>query len=378
MKLFINASNLRFGGGKTVGINIVNYYLNHQAVTSIVLVAPQDCGYERFSNSGSKLKIVYFPKIFNKSVFKLLTNYAVLPSLIRKHKPDFVLSLGNIAVPTSRPQFLLIQQSYLAYPDTVLWQRLRENDKKFYFYISNMVRLIAANLKYADVYGVQTEVIRERLHRYYKIPLKDICVVPNAISFTTGDHKPGLPLPADKEDIKLLFLSKYYPHKNYEILYEVGKEIVKRNLPVKITVTLDANESESAAAFLENIRSMQLDKVIVNAGNVKLENISSIYAAHHGLFLPTLLESYSGSYVEAMHFEKPVFTSDMDFAHEVCKDAAYYFDPLNKDNILQVIMDAFKDPATMKVKIEKGKSMMSAAKTWDDIGLFIDKHVLKL
>ena len=34
--------------------------------------------------------------------------------------------------------------------------------------------------------------------------------------------------------------------------------------------------------------------------------------------LPSLLESYSGAYVEAMSFGVPIVTSDRDFAREVC------------------------------------------------------------
>ena len=30
--------------------------------------------------------------------------------------------------------------------------------------------------------------------------------------------------------------------------------------------------------------------------------------------MPTLLESFSGTYVESMYFEKPILTSDLDFA----------------------------------------------------------------
>lgn len=378
MKLFINASNLRFGGGKTVGINIINYYLHQESVKSIVLVVPEDSGFERFNNSSPKLKIIYFSKIFNKSVFKILSNYVRLPLLLKKHVPDFILSLGNVAVPTSRPQFLLIQQSYLAYPDSVLWQRLKESDPKFHFYISNMVRLIKANMKYASILGVQTEVIKERIHRFYKVPLKNICVVPNAVSFTTGSIPDSRLSPVENGPVKLLFLSKYYPHKNYEILYEVGKEIKKRKLPIMITVTLDEAENAGGKSFLENIKALQLEDVIVNIGNVTLEDIAGVYTAHDGLFLPTLLESYSGSYVEAMHFSRPVFTSDMDFAHEVCREAAYYFNPHDKENILDVITAAFRDPAQMSEKISKGKSIVSNAKTWNDIGAFLDKNVLKL
>ena len=377
MTLFINAANLRFGGGKTVGFNIINYYINNPHIKRIIITAPATCGYERFQEN-ERVKIIFFPVIFNVSVLKIVSNYFVLPLLLLLNKTDFVLSLGNVAIPTDKPQFLLIHQPFLAYPESVVWKRMKESDKKFHFYISNMVRFIKSNLKYANEVGVQTEAMRSRLHRLYNIPLKKLHVSPNAISFTSSNNHYEVATDNTSENIKLLFLSKYYPHKNFEILYEVGEIIKARNLPLKIFVTIDAQENTGSRKFLENIISMKLDQYIVNLGNVLLEDVPKVYSQHDGLFLPTFLESFSGTYIEAMHFGKPVFTSDMDFAHEVCQDAAFYFNQVDKYDIIETIMSAYNDRETMQFKVQRGRELIAQSKSWDEIGQFIDKQILNL
>lgn len=380
MRLFINASNLRFGGGKTVGFNIINYYVSHPDISGMVITAPAGCGYEQFDGISEKVKMVYFHKIFNVSVFKILSNYLLLPLYLLLYKNDFVLSLGNVAIPTRKPQFLLIHQSYLAYPESVVWERIKKDDRRFYIYVSNMLRFIKANLRYASVVGVQTAAMKVRISSLYKIPAENVFVIPNAVSFTSEKVNGAAEsiTTRNKDEIKLLFLSKHYPHKNFEILYEVGKEIVRKSLPIKISVTIDPAENEGSRLFLENIKNMQLDSVIVNMGNVPLAAISDAYGKHDGLFLPTLLESFSGSYIEAMYFNRPIFTSDLDFAHEVCKDAAYYFNPVSANSIIDTILKAFDNPDEMSVKVKKGMEIIGESKSWNDIGKFIDTKILKL
>jgi glycosyltransferase involved in cell wall biosynthesis len=379
MKIFINAHNLRFGGGKTVGFNLINYYIANPAVSKITIVAPAGYGYERFQHVDSRTSIYFLPALFNTSVFKIVSNYLVLPLSIALSRADFVLSLGNVAVPVFKPQFLLIHQAYLAYPESIVWDRIRQNDRKFYAYIKNVLRLVKANLKYPTVYGVQTDAMRKRISNLYKIPPEEIYVIPNAVSFTsfkTGtERRESI---RDGKRIKLLFLSKYFPHKNFEILFKVGMEIISRNLPIRISVTIDENENEGSRRFIGAIKKLGLQEVIVNEGNVPLEEIPTAYGSHDGLFLPTLLESFSGSYIEAMYFRRPIFTSDMDFAREVCKDAGYYFNPLDEEDIVNLIVEAYNNPALMARKVEMGSRIVDQSSTWDDIGKFIDTNVLKL
>ena len=55
------------------------------------------------------------------------------------------------------------------------------------------------------------------------------------------------------------------------------------------------------------------------------------------MFLPTFLECFSASYAEAMLMKKPIITSNLGFAQNVCKDAAVYFDPCNPEDIIDKI-----------------------------------------
>ena len=364
MNIFINCSNLRFGGGITVGFNIIKYYRDHFPSDKIFLVAPANCGYEQFKSDNISL-VILSPK-YNRTLPKLYLNYFLLLWYVKKFKTDCIISLGNIAIPVKKPQLLLIMFPYIAYPESEVWKRLGSLAR---FKKKSIVRTIKTNARNADVIFVQTETMRLRISKVMPLLKDKIKVIPCGVSFTSKAVSP-LDQSASRNTgaIRLLFLSKYYVHKNFEILIPLAKEIIQRKLNITITITINAEENQGSANFIKAIQDHNLGDVIKNAGNIKLEDVANVYEAHDGLLLPTLLESFSGTYIESFYFGKPIFTSDIDFAHDSCKDAAFFFDPLNSLNILDVIVSAFNKPQEIKNKIELGKKYLNEYKTWDDIG----------
>ena len=84
------------------------------------------------------------------------------------------------------------------------------------------------------------------------------------------------------------------------------------------------------------------------------------------MFLPTLLECFSASYAEAMVMEKPIITSDMGFAHCVCKDAAIYFNPVDAQDIANKLTKLIDDKNLQISLVQKGKAQLSQFGSSDD------------
>jgi glycosyltransferase involved in cell wall biosynthesis len=150
-------------------------------------------------------------------------------------------------------------------------------------------------------------------------------------------------------------LSKYYPHKNFEILFNLADKLIENN--IKVHLTLDKN-IKSEAKIIKRIDENSLNNVLINIGYVSSSNLCEVYQQNDGLFLPTLLESFSTNYIEAFKFGIPIFTSNLDFAKEVCEDAAFYFNPYDASDIINTIMQAFKNPIYIQDKVLKGKNIL--------------------
>ena len=166
--------------------------------------------------------------------------------------------------------------------------------------------------------------------------------------------------------IKLLYLTHYYPHKNLEVLLPLANLIKSKRLEYKIIITIENEHSPKAYELLNKIESLNLNDIIINIGSVDMKNVPSLYQQCHGLLMPTLLESFSGTYVEAMYHGLPILTSDLDFAKVVCGNSAIYFNPLEENDIFEKILKVFTNNKLKKEMIEAGGIQMKKLSTWDE------------
>ncbi len=141
-------------------------------------------------------------------------------------------------------------------------------------------------------------------------------------------------------------------------------------LPDTIAViTIDAHQHKKDRRLLDRIKKYGLEDRIINVGSLTQEQLADYYNSCDCLVMPTLLESFSGTYLEAMHFGMPILTSDLDFAHEVCGDAALYFDPWDAASIKDSILRLKNDLDLRHNLVEKGRTRLSESfgRTWEDI-----------
>ena len=93
-------------------------------------------------------------------------------------------------------------------------------------------------------------------------------------------------------------------------------------------------------------------------GSVDIRECPSLYEQSDFMFLPTLLECFSASYVEAMKTGRPILTSDLPFAREICGEAAAYFDPLSPDSIGEAIFGLANDQKFQRRLVEAGTEQL--------------------
>jgi glycosyltransferase involved in cell wall biosynthesis len=97
-----------------------------------------------------------------------------------------------------------------------------------------------------------------------------------------------------------------------------------------------------------------------------MKNVPFLYKQCDALLMPTLLESFSGTYVEAMYHKKTIFTSDFDFAKVVCRDVAFYFNPFDENDILIQLEKAFNNMNLLQQKTDKAFRIVNEMDSWKD------------
>ena len=111
----------------------------------------------------------------------------------------------------------------------------------------------------------------------------------------------------------------------------------------------------------------------MNLGPVEPQAIPACFANCEALLFPTRLESFSATYLEAMASGLPVLTSDLDFAREVCGEAALYFDPWSSESMARAIVQVRDDTRLREQLAGEGRRQLATThnRSWKDVAEMI-------
>lgn len=358
--ILVNGVSAKSGGGRSILNNYLNLLKEYTTRDRYYIIVPDSDEYQMFRNN--YITIVNCRFISKYSILLPVFYFVLIRIIVRKYNIGVILNFGDIIIPIKTPQVYLFDWAYAIYPESITWSRMDPKEK---IIRKIKVMLIGRYIKMPEVIIAQTDVSRRRLIKYYEP--KRIEVIPNAVSLDhlTGGKKRNFNLPWGS--VKLLYLTKYYTHKNIEIFIPLALLIKEKRLPWVLIITIDERQHRNAKRLLNEIESLKLEQIIINVGPVEMESLPSLYEQSDALLMPTLLESFSGTYVEAMYHGKTILTSDYDFAHEICGDAAYYFDPMVVDTIFQAIQIAFSDSGTRYRKVAEGRHRLDGMLSWSQV-----------
>lgn len=213
-------------------------------------------------------------------------------------------------------------------------------------------------VKRGDYWIFQTEAARNGFIKRMRIQKERTFVVPNALSSVFYNRNIEVSNNIDGEFI-IFVPTAYYRHKNLEILPSVASEIKKKlkeadiRRDFRLLMTIPPASRVEREIFNE-ARRLGVAEHIVNRGPFLLSEGPALYKKSNLMFMPTLLETFSASYLEAMISGCPIVTTDLDFARDICRDAADYFSPLNAAQAAETIMRLMEDDKHREMIIQKG------------------------
>jgi glycosyltransferase involved in cell wall biosynthesis len=359
MKFVIQALGLTGGGGKELAISLFSRLTNYKRHRFIFLV-PDLADYRCLGGGNSRVIVWHKPARLWARDIQLNQS---LSTVCAKWGCDALLCMANFA-PRKPPcnTVLLLQNAYVAYREPAAERHLTLRERltvaygrRAYRRLSPRVRLVA-----------QTEVMKQRLLASYGFDPRRVEVIPNSCSFP---RSPALRQKTDpKRPFVFLCLGWYYVHKNLEILPQALRKVRDTtSRPVECRITISPDQHPRARRFLRELERKNMGNLIVNIGPVRRSELAGIYGSADALLLPTLLESFSRTYLEAMHFGLPILTSDRDFARHICQDAALYFDPLDANSVAGSMVRMMEDGELRARLAQNGRRVISQNPTWDEI-----------
>ena len=360
-KIFINGLKANTGGGKCILENYLSLlHAQKQQNHHYYVLTPDKNKYSHYACDW--ISIIDTLSIAKKNLFFPLLYFYTIPKLLKKYDVDIIFNFGDVIIPTKTPQVYMFDWPYAAYPESQVWKMM---DLKNFLMRKIKLALIKKYFKLPVTITTQTKTIEKRLRRYYNAD--NLKVVPSAIPLENLAVKESFDFGLHDQNFKFIYPTSFSPHKNLSILLQLAKLIKQKQYPFKIFLTIDETNNSAAKNFMKKTQELQLDSVINNVGRLNMEKVASLYRQTDALLMPTLLETYGLPYVEAMFHGKTVLTSDLDFAHDVCGDAAFYFDPFSAESILENIKKAYDNIELRNHKIEIGKDKIANLLTWGQV-----------
>ena len=156
----------------------------------------------------------------------------------------------------------------------------------------------------------------------------------------------------------LLYVGNAYPHKNLEWLMDV---FYKELGDLKIDLVLVGKEDYFFKRLKEfKIKSEGSDnnRKVIFPGYVPDDNLQLLFQRALAYVFPSKYEGFGIPPLEAMANDCPVISSNKASMPEVLEDAALYFDPENKNELVNLIENIYKNTQIRKDLIEKGRDQV--------------------
>lgn len=360
MKLLINTSNLYVGGGVQVALSFINELKEINSKYEFYILLSSEINKHIHQSEYSSNFNFY---LINQSPASLKTRKTVVSKLFKLEKqikPDIVFTVFGPSYWRPKSIHLLgFADGWVYNPSSFAYQKLN-------FFKQLKMRLLVRYKSYylkkdADFYVLETNDAKKKLSKTIHINKKNIHVIGNTYSsffnkkeLLSKENEYYINLPKKEHDeFRLVYIAHNHANKNIQIINDLI--IYLKGYNITFVLTLDKLSFERIFSK-SNIN-------IINLGPINQKSCPSIYAQCDALFAPTLLETFSAAYPEAMKMGKPILTSSYSFAKDICQDAGVYFNPLDPKDISEKIKQVANDEKLRKELIKKGKKRIELFET---------------
>ncbi|MDV3673121.1 hypothetical protein CMU49_04390 [Elizabethkingia anophelis] len=344
MKLIIDNSNLFAGGGLQVAasflrdlkkMNLSDEFHIIQSLNAIKVIEN-----EQFPDNFTFYNL---GKSEEKSKSKRIRSVKRIESIVN---PDCIFTLFGPSYHKSKyPKLVGFAIPYIIYQNSPFFKKISVKENIYYKLLS--ILKVYSFKKCSDALIFETENARKTFveKTHYNKDTYTVGNTLNEIFFEPNEWRDYDNLPTSS--FKILFLTANYPHKNMDVIPEVIK-ILKHKYKFndfKFLITLQSEELNFPEYCEEYIEYL---------GKVDLKKIPSLYNQSQMVFIPTLLEVFSATYLEAMLMKKPIIASDLEFSRDICGESAYFCEPVNAESYADAIFRLANDENLRNSLVSKG------------------------
>ena len=344
MKILINATSARLGGGITVIRNLLPALASEDGGRNEYVVIGREDVRDQLDTGAERVEFIMSTVGGSSSLSRLFREQLDLPLRALFTSADVILSPANLAVFASpRPQVLMFQN--VAPFDKDVIQRSAKS-RRPRFELLRKLGIVSARLAKRIIFI--SDFARDLILPHLGI---DAARVRRIYMGRDLRFNQGAGAESDSTTARLgirrpyiLSVSQFYFYKNFVELV-IGFARARRAISSNVELVIAGEEHERDYADLVRrtaAREGVADRVHL-VGQVPYTDLPALYAGAELFVFPSACENFPNILIEGMASGTPTISSNRASMPELAGDGAYYFDPFEPDEIAGQIVRLWHD-----------------------------------
>jgi glycosyltransferase involved in cell wall biosynthesis len=355
MRILVNASTIIIGGGIQNTLSFVTEALRDDSEHEWHLAISEGLANElkrEFPEEAAKAHV------FLNTPSRDWAGRRRLQAIEAQIKPDCVFTYNGPAYAKFRaPHLLGFATPWVTHPTWLAYRTTQMPVNWIEKLLKSRYR--ARWFRLAETWVTETNVSKTGLARRLRLDPSKVFVVPNSCGPLYFGSREQRPFPTQGGLVRLLCFAAAHSHKRLEFLPYVAKELALRCPDLNFEFVITLPECGILRKVLRSAAKLNVLARLKNEGPIPVADGPKLYRSCDVCFMPTVLETSTATYPEAMAMGLPIVTTNLPFATDVCCDAALYFDPTSAASAADCIQRVLRDEALWRDLIAKGKAVVS-------------------
>ena len=261
----------------------------------------------------SKIKII---RLKNLNKFNFI--YLLFAKFLIKQRYFDIYVMGDYPLPFIKDQTLYLNQANLINPKIYKYSKsdLLFSLKRFYLriFLNNTKKII-----------VQSKFMKKFINKSYNNLNSKVLIDHNLKFKKLKLHTKKI----NKKKIKILYPSSMYSYKNHQIIIDLLKTNMLKN--INFYFTCSKKEFEP----YKNITNLYRINYFDN------KNLEKVYNQYDAIIFPSLIESLGLPIIEATKMKMPIIVSDLPYSREINSNYTQYFNPKSTTSLYKTIYKLF-------------------------------------
>jgi len=352
MNILINLSTLKSGGGQNVAMNFLHSFTKMKIDDDkmFFLVAKN-------SEPHLFLKKILYPRFLvvpRNPLRRILFEVFRSNRYLKSNNIDIIYSYFGVGLYNKQiPQVSGSADSNLYFPEIDFWSDYT-GIRRLKKWVVDKYRIWGVKRSHAVVF--ENKALEVRAQKLFNV--KKTALIKPSINFEFENKHYSFPQNVAESVPKGLFLCGWHPNKNLLIIPGLASELNQRGVPFHFIITAPLDNSLMHKKLEELIYKDNVQSMISVVGQVRKDQLKSLYEQIDYVFLLSKLESFSNNIIESWFFKKPLIITDADWSKSICGEAALYVERNSINDIVDKIVSINSNDIMKKTIILNGNEKL--------------------